>query len=160
MLTKIISGGQTGADQGGLAAGLTLGIPTGGWAPRSWRTERGPMPELATFGLQEHSTASYKDRTLRNVVEADGTLIFGDIRSTGSGLTVYYCKQMFRPYFAVAWAPGEPVPDPGGFDVWLEENDVRVLNVAGNRASKASGIAVAVHDYLVAALQPALEATL
>lgn len=33
MVTKIISGGQTGADMGGLLAGELLHIPTGGTCP-------------------------------------------------------------------------------------------------------------------------------
>jgi hypothetical protein len=32
-LTRLISGGQTGADQGGLRAARAAGIETGGWAP-------------------------------------------------------------------------------------------------------------------------------
>jgi hypothetical protein len=39
MLERVISGGQTGADQGGLRAARACGIPTGGWAPRGWLTE-------------------------------------------------------------------------------------------------------------------------
>ncbi|MFO7971456.1 MAG: putative molybdenum carrier protein [Desulfobacterales bacterium] len=34
MLTKIISGGQTGADQAALDAAIELGIPHGGWIPK------------------------------------------------------------------------------------------------------------------------------
>ena len=30
---KIVSGGQTGADRGGLLAAMDLGIDWGGWAP-------------------------------------------------------------------------------------------------------------------------------
>ena len=37
MLIKIISGGQTGADMGGLRAGRALNIPTGGSAPHGWK---------------------------------------------------------------------------------------------------------------------------
>ena len=43
-LTKIISGGQTGADYGALLAAHALGLETGGWAPKGWRTEDGPKP--------------------------------------------------------------------------------------------------------------------
>ena len=35
---KVISGGQTGADQAGLVAARRFGIPTGGWMPRGWKT--------------------------------------------------------------------------------------------------------------------------
>jgi hypothetical protein len=34
MLAKVISGGQTGADQGGLRAARAADIPTGGWGFR------------------------------------------------------------------------------------------------------------------------------
>lgn len=43
-LRWIISGGQTGADQGGLDAGKALGLKTGGLMPKGWRTEAGPRP--------------------------------------------------------------------------------------------------------------------
>lgn len=33
-ITKIISGGQTGADRAGLDAAIALGIPHGGWCPK------------------------------------------------------------------------------------------------------------------------------
>jgi hypothetical protein len=39
MLAKVISGGQTGADQAGRRAARAAGIPTGGWAPLGWKTE-------------------------------------------------------------------------------------------------------------------------
>ncbi len=45
MLTKIISGGQTGADQAALDAAIELGIPHGGWIPKERLTEAGPLPE-------------------------------------------------------------------------------------------------------------------
>ena len=41
MIKKIISGGQTGADRGGLLAGRHLGIETGGTAPPDFITEVG-----------------------------------------------------------------------------------------------------------------------
>ena len=49
MLECIISGGQTGADQGGLLAARKSGIQTGGWCPLGWRTELGPAPWLAVL---------------------------------------------------------------------------------------------------------------
>ena len=46
MIKKIISGGQTGADQIGLEVALSLGIPTGGTAPKGFITETGPNYKL------------------------------------------------------------------------------------------------------------------
>lgn len=53
MIEKIVSGGQTGADQGGLEAAEELGIPTGGWAPAGYYTEQGKhktLPNRSTEG--------------------------------------------------------------------------------------------------------------
>lgn len=57
MLTKIISGGQTGADQAGIDVAIKLNIPHGGWIPKGRLTEDGPLPE--NYQLQEMSTTSY-----------------------------------------------------------------------------------------------------
>jgi len=52
-VAKIISGGQTGADQGGLNAGLLLGIETGGTAPPRFMTDAGPYTIPNMFHLVE-----------------------------------------------------------------------------------------------------------
>jgi Circularly permutated YpsA SLOG family len=43
MLSKIVSGGQTGADQAALDAAIELGFPHGGWVPKGRKTESGPL---------------------------------------------------------------------------------------------------------------------
>jgi hypothetical protein len=94
----IISGGQTGADQGGLYAGQMLDIPTGGIACKGWLTEDGAQEELLKgFGLSEHSMMGYNLRTIANVIWADGTVIFGRLNSPGSSLTMNLCVQSRRP---------------------------------------------------------------
>ncbi|HJT77421.1 MAG TPA: putative molybdenum carrier protein, partial [Gemmataceae bacterium] len=57
MLERVISGGQTGADQAGLAAAKACGIPTGGWMPKGFltvaaptRAWRGSMGSRSTAG--------------------------------------------------------------------------------------------------------------
>ena len=45
---KVVSGGQCGADLGGLLAAELLGIPTGGIAPNGFRTEKGKQPILSS----------------------------------------------------------------------------------------------------------------
>jgi hypothetical protein len=39
VIERVVTGGQTGADQGGLRAARAAGIATGGWAPQGWLTE-------------------------------------------------------------------------------------------------------------------------
>src|SRR4051794_16636688 len=80
--TKVISGGQAGADQAGLAAAAHYGIPTGGWMPRGFLVRDGvedvSRPDLAArFGLRENTlSADYADRTELNVRDSDGTIRF------------------------------------------------------------------------------------
>jgi hypothetical protein len=48
----IISGGETGADRGGLDAGRSLGLKTGGSVREKYMTEHGPDPSLKVFGVE------------------------------------------------------------------------------------------------------------
>lgn len=135
-VTRIISGGQTGADQGALAAAKRLGLPTGGWMPRGFLTESGPRPDFAMlYGMREHPEADYTPRTEANVRDADGTLIIGDASSGGSRDTKEFCGKHHKPCYVLPWRSGQPVPldSVSEFRRWLAEHHIRVLNVAGNR---------------------------
>ena len=74
MLKKIISGGQTGADRAGLDVALDAGFPCGGWCPKGRKAEDGRIPDK--YPLTETGSADYLKRTEKNVVDADGTVIF------------------------------------------------------------------------------------
>lgn len=68
MLQWIISGGQTDADQAGLRVARRLGLRTGSFMPKRFRTEAGPRPDLAAnYGLEETATSAYAEQTERNV---------------------------------------------------------------------------------------------
>lgn len=158
MITKIISGGQTGADQAGLRAGRTLGIATGGHVPKGWRTEEGACPWLATFGCVESSSSDYAPRTIYNIRNADFTLWFGNPHSPGGRLTVGTCESDFRAHVKI------PFPcDPATYDrlfvafrrywqspIWAP----CVINIAGNRESTNPGIGVWVEQFLLSVLAP------
>jgi len=153
-VTRIISGGQTGADSGGLSAAVRLGLETGGTMPRGFRRERNPFsPSVArSLGLIEHSSASYKPRTTLNIQDSDGTLVLGNVNSSGSRLTINEANRLGKPVFVVPWKKGEPVPDIREFRSWLESNGIETLNVAGNRESVNPGIVDVVDEFLVRGL--------
>ena len=73
-LRKIVSGGQTGADQGALSACVQAGFPYGGWIPKGRRTEKGKVP--ARYRMRQHWSRHYPPRTEKNVADSDGTVIF------------------------------------------------------------------------------------
>lgn len=152
---SVHSGGQTGADQGGLWGAYLAGYGVadlGGFAPRGWLTENGPAPWLALWGLKEHAgagkrphpIADYAARTEANVRATNGTLIVGDRASPGTAKTIAACQAARRPFLVVGWRPGAgATPRASTVEAvrgWLRSNAVRTLNVAGNRESRAPGI--------------------
>ncbi len=141
--TRIISGGQTGADMGALKAGQDLGIKTGGWAPKGWITEGGPNPSLNSWGLIQHSSPNYPPRTRMNCQDSDLTAIFGDLKSAGTRLTIDICKGDDIPYILN--------PDATELRTMCEDLKVETLNVAGNRASKDAEIEERVRKLIVEA---------
>lgn len=147
MLT-IISGGQTGADRTALEIARELGLPTGGTAPKGWRTDAGPDPSLAEFGLVESWSPGYRIRTIQNVRAAEGTVIFGRLDSPGCALTIRTCDLYTRPCLTN--------PMAANLAAWLQEYGIRTLNVAGNRLRTNPGIV----DHVRSVLKPALEAYL
>ena len=139
-LRKIVSGGQTGADQGALSACVQAGFPYGGWIPKGRRTEKGKVP--ARYRMRQHWSRHYPPRTEKNVVDSDGTVIctYGK-PDGGSLLTIDFAKKHGKPWLAVdATRPH----DEGVARIvrWIKRNlpENAVLNVAGSRRSKAPGI--------------------
>jgi hypothetical protein len=156
MITKIISGAQTGADQGGLEAGITIGLATGGWIPKGLRTEGGKLDRnlFLLWRLSEHPSWAYPPRTEMNVMEADGTLIVGNIDSPGCKLTVKYCNKHGKPFLHVLYPDvASRVSEIKRFNIWAKRHFIETLNVAGNRESTNEGISKFTHDFLVSALQ-------
>lgn len=130
-LGKVISGGQTGADQAGLRAARAAEIPTGGFAPRGWLTEDGPAPWLADYGLTECPGAGYPTRTAANARDSDGMIWFGTTGSSGYQTTIRACTRFGRSCLIVS----EGITTPRDVIEWMDANRIRVLNVAGNRES-------------------------
>jgi hypothetical protein len=157
MIIKVISGGQTGADQAGLRAAKTEGYQTGGWACKGWKTEAGPAPWLADFGLQECPIKGYPTRTHWNVRDSSMTLIIG-VGSAGTNLTQRLCGPLYgtqRPWLWVPWPEAvdyDPITKVRDW-LWTPTGDI-VLNVAGNREETNPGIGDFVEDLLGEALIP------
>ncbi len=143
MLGLVISGGQTGADQGALFAARACGIATGGWVPKGWKTEIGPAPWLARYGLRESPSPSYPARTRRNVRDSDASILFGDPYSPGNTVALE----------AIGWGRHWLIPRGSGVyplqvALWLIHERVEVLNVGGTRESSAPGIEAEVKRFL------------
>ncbi|MGE3310887.1 MAG: putative molybdenum carrier protein [Limisphaerales bacterium] len=135
---KIISGGQTGVDRAALDAALALGFPCGGWCPAGRLDEDGAIPDH--YPLKELKRGGYKLRTIQNLVDADGTLIFyfSDLEG-GTEETVYRCIKLGRPYKLI---DGDELSVRRAIELtvtFVVGRALRSLNVAGPRASKSPG---------------------
>lgn len=159
---KIVSGGQTGVDRGALEAAIDLGLDWGGWAPKCWRAEDGAIPPPYRANMQEHASANYLARTRRNVADSHATLIITNAYPLSGGTlkTRFFCEQMMRSHFTVSLGESDAV---GKAQRWLSqffaaEHPVPfVLNVAGPRESKASGVQERTRTFLNEMLQGLIE---
>ena len=142
MIKKVISGGQTGADMGGLFGAYKVpGIETGGWAPKGFLTEAGPKPILGTrYKLKETKSPTYPPRTKRNVLNSDGTLWFGRNDTPGARLTFRLCHTHNRPIKRIRYIQRLYLFEIPRLVKWVRQHDIEVLNVAGNRESTNQGI--------------------
>ena len=148
-LIRVISGGQTGADRGGIEAAFDLGVSTGGTAPKDYRTSRGNDPTLKNYGLDEDLSFAYPPRTLKNVKNSDGTVIVGTrMASPGSVLTHGYCTKNGKPCrqigFTEQYTNEEVFEEGKKLAQWIRSKRISVLNVAGNR----DGFADLLHHHL------------
>lgn len=136
-VTKVISGGQVGADIAALRAAQQLGIATGGYAPKGWRTKDGSNPALALLGLKEHTSPLYPPRTKTNVRTSDATVrLAHNFSSPGEKCTLRAIREFQRPYFDVRilYEAGVWIIklDPAHVREFLTKHNVHTLNVAGN----------------------------
>lgn len=145
---KIISGGQTGADQGALKAGVQLGFETGGTAPPNFMTEQGSnlsLKHIYNLVEGEPDLSTYVKRTIKNVMDSDATVWFGNENSNGRRLTLRTVSK-HRKLSLIN-------PTSSELRAWVESNDISVLNVAGNRESKSKGVEKMTYEILIDAFR-------
>ena len=134
-LRKIVSGGQTGVDRAALDAALAQGFPCGGWCPEGRLAEDGPI--LDRYPLTTLPSAGYEERTLKNLVDSDGTLIvFFTTISGGTLETLEWCEKRSIPVLAVDASLLSVDQAAQEAMTFLSTAMIETLNVAGPRASK------------------------
>ena len=139
MVTKIISGGQTGADYAGLVAARVLNL--GGTAPDNYKTENGSNYELKDF-FQLSAFGTYPERTEANILNSDVTLILGladtkDFSEGGTKLTQQLCFRLNKPFFLGKLSLNNINEEDIELQNFLSINKPKTINIAGPRLSKS-----------------------
>ena len=134
---KIITGGQTGVDQGALDFAIDYQFESGGFCPKGRICEAGVIP--FKYHLVETDSDEYLERTRKNVLEADGVLIIHDSVELMEGAqnTIKFANQFSKPLLMINT---DDLINYTQFVNWLVQNEIGVLNIAGNRASQNPGI--------------------
>jgi hypothetical protein len=137
-LEKIISGGQTGVDRGALDAALAAGFPCGGWCPAGRKAEDGPIPDR--YPVTETGGACYAERTRRNVIDSDATLViyFGELVG-GTEKTARLCGHLGKPVLLLDGLERDPEAVAASAADFVMSHGTKTLNVAGPRESGYAG---------------------
>lgn len=145
IIEKIVTGGQTGADQAALFVATELGYSVGGWCPLGGLDEN-TQSILGKYPLKEVTGLPFEDsvaeRTKRNIQDSDATLIIvpaiplpANI-TDGTLLTIKHAEEKQKPYLLMK-SSDKNVRE--SFLAWIQEHQVKVLNIAGPRESKWPG---------------------
>jgi len=159
LISKILSGGQSGVERGALEAAYDLGFPYGGTVPKGRMAEDGPIP--GKFVMEPSYVLDHQHSTRMNVVHSNATLVIarynylhkpyietptslrGDVQyaMTSCMMTHRASLAIFRRSFAQVhgWLAKT------AHDLKLES---LVLFVTGPRESEAHGIQKAAYDFI------------
>ncbi len=139
MLERIVSGGQTGVDRAALDFALENNISCGGWCPKGRKAEDGVINDR--YPLTETASADYSERTRKNVLDSDGTLIctIGDLTG-GTLFTFQVAQKCRRPVVVCRLDEYDLAGEADSARVWISKEHIRILNIAGPRGSKHARI--------------------
>lgn len=156
VVSKVVSGGQAGADRGGLDAAMQLGLQIGGFVPRGRRAEDGMVPLRYVGMVETAESPQYTLRTRLNVEKSDATVVFYDGElGHGSRLTISIAQVACRPLLVLCLSAHDAREQLTRFIKGLGDRNI-TLNIAGSRESTSPGIQVAVRDLLIEVLRDAL----
>lgn len=147
MIERIVTGGETGAEQAAWAAARREGVATGGYMPRAFRTEAGLAPRLQLYGAVEFPFDDAR-RIRANLRRAGGLAWFGDPESPEAREAFAACRELSKPTFVVdlGYTP------PGKLAGWLEVFQIAALVVSGDRESQNPGVGAIVEAFLARTL--------
>jgi len=133
-ILKIISGGQTGADRAALDWAIEHGGPHGGWCPKGRKAEDGAIDPR--YQMKETPSSTYAQRTQWNMGDSHGTVVFSIAARLirGSQKTAALTRKHHKPLLHLSRDGGPSAPEQQLLR-FIREHRIKILNVAGSRAS-------------------------
>jgi hypothetical protein len=122
-------------------------IPHGGWCPKDRWAEDGAISRQ--YPLQETPDSDPAQRTEWNVRDSDGTVIFSmsEKLSGGSLRTLEFARRLGKPCLHLCQS--KPHRDCAGeLRAFVQHHKIKVLNIAGPRASAEPKVSAFVHEVL------------
>jgi hypothetical protein len=152
MISRLISGGQTGVDRAALVIALELGIPCGGWCPRGRKAEDGPIDDR--YPLTETPSDDYSQRTEWNVRDSDATLVLTwGAPSGGTLFTIEVCRRKGKPHLVIDLSDEKHAGAVESTRNWIAATAAGgILNVAGPRASQHPKVFERAREFIRAVL--------
>jgi hypothetical protein len=139
MVTKVLSGAQTGAARAALDWAIFHDIPHGGWCPKGRKAVDGTIPPH--YQLTETPSAAYLQRTEWNVRDSDGTVIFTMAAKLagGSKRAADFAKKHGKPLLHISYS--------GSYErlgellaAFVRENSIKLLSVVGSQMERTPGV--------------------
>ena len=150
-VSRIISGGQTGAGRAALNWAIKHGIPHGGWCAKDRLAEDGEIPPW--YHLEQVPAGESQPPDSCNVRDCDGAVIF-TIRSemmNGSEHAADLAQHHGKPWIHLS-EEAEGPDAPTRLKRFIEANHIQALHVTGSCASKEVRVPDFVADVLSTAL--------
>ena len=140
MITKIISGGQSGADLLAIDWALKNDIKCEINVEKAYKPlNNGIIPKNVPINVVSDKrgfSGGWIERRRYNIVESDFTLIFvkrNIYETRGSLGTMTDCKKLYKPFSYITLSTVDSI-DVGLVINLLEEHDIKILNIAGERS--------------------------
>ncbi len=125
-------------DRAALDFALENNILCSGWCPKGRRAEDGPIP--LSYPLRETKESRYRERTIKNVEECQGLLVFVDNKpDKGTILAIDQAEKRNIPSYIIHLTMNVEDQETGIINL-LENSNISVINIVGPRESNSPGI--------------------
>jgi hypothetical protein len=147
MLTRIITGGQSGIEIAALDVARKLGIDHGGWLPKS--TSKMNSDLISVYGLRETDSFGPQAPLVKNIEKSDGVLLI----TRGEKIerlkqTVRIALKYQRQFLGVDLTQYPPFEAASLINSWLEIQNVKTVFITGPYESEIPGIYRDAHKIL------------